>query len=92
MSDNRLNYIIAIFFACALLVGPDAILAQTPVTAEVDRTAIGLNEQVTLSVTVSGDLLNIPTPDLSRLQLNKVEKSLRSCEQASRTSWLLSRP
>lgn len=41
--------------------------AQSPITARVDRTTITTDEQVTLTVTVSGDLINIPRPDLSRL-------------------------
>lgn len=42
-------------------------LAQAPVTATVDRTSISTDEQVTLTVTVSGDFLNVPRPDLSDL-------------------------
>ena len=41
--------------------------AQSPITAEVDRTSIAANEQVVLTVTVSGDLLTIPTPDWAGL-------------------------
>jgi hypothetical protein len=42
--------------------------AQSPITAEVDRRAISTNEQLTLTVTVSGDLLTIPTPNLPSLE------------------------
>ncbi len=41
--------------------------AQSPITAAVDRTSIAANEQVVLTVTVSGDLLTIPTPDWAGL-------------------------
>jgi len=80
MSDKRLKLLFITIFFCALLVGPDIILAQAPVTAEVDRTNIGVNEQLTLSVTVSGELLDIPTPDLSRLQDFRVVGSSSSTQ------------
>jgi len=43
------------------------VAAQSPVTAKVDRNTITAGEQVTLTVTVGGDLINIPRPDLSQL-------------------------
>jgi len=48
----------------ALLLLPAGALAQAPVTAQVDRDIIAINEQVTLTVSVSGDIFNIPTPRL----------------------------
>ena len=44
------------------------VLAQSPITAEVDQTRLTIDEQVILTVTVNGDFLNIPRPDLSQLQ------------------------
>ncbi len=44
------------------------VLAQSPVTTKVDRDTIARNEQVTFTVTVSGDFLNIPNPNMSSLQ------------------------
>jgi hypothetical protein len=45
------------------LAGP--VLAQSPITAEVDRTTLALDENLTLTVTVAGDFVNIPQPNLS---------------------------
>jgi hypothetical protein len=42
--------------------------AQTPITARAEPTRLSLDEQLTLNVTISGDFLNIPNPDLSQLQ------------------------
>lgn len=50
--------------------GPTSIpaLAQSaPITATVDRTILSTKEQLTLTVTVTGDFLDIPNPDLSQL-------------------------
>jgi hypothetical protein len=43
-------------------------LAQTPITAQVDRNALTIDEQLVLTVTITGDFLKIPRPDLSQLQ------------------------
>ncbi len=43
-------------------------LAQTPITARVDRTTIAADEQLVLTVTVTGDFLTIPRPDLSQIE------------------------
>ncbi|HXV98569.1 MAG TPA: BatD family protein, partial [Anaerolineae bacterium] len=49
--------------------GSDSVaLAQaSPITAEVDRTILSTKEQLTLTVTVTGEFLDIPSPDLSQL-------------------------
>lgn len=46
-----------------------AALAQSPspISAKVDRTILSTNEQITLTVTVMGDFLNIPSPDMSQI-------------------------
>ena len=52
------------------LFGPTStlVLAQSsPITAEVDRTILSTKEQLTLTVTVTGEFLDIPSPDLSQL-------------------------
>lgn len=63
---TRLTLPLLLFFwivsGAALPVG-----AQTPVTAETDRSELTLSEQLTLRVTVSADNFNIPSPDLSGL-------------------------
>lgn len=43
-------------------------LAQSPITAHVDRTTLAVNDQLILSITVSGDFLKIPQPDISMLE------------------------
>lgn len=48
-----------------LLAAP--INAQSPITARVDRNALTVDEQVVLTVTVTGDFLKIPQPDLANL-------------------------
>jgi len=52
----------------AFLGTPPTTSAQSPISATVDRARLSLDEQVTLTVTVTGDFLNIPNPDLSQLQ------------------------
>ncbi len=39
----------------------------SPITAEVDRTILSTNEQLILSIKVTSDFLDIPSPDLSQL-------------------------
>lgn len=56
------------------------VLAQAPVTAELDRTAISTDEQVTLTVTVAGNLLDIPVPNLSALTDFRVVGSSQSTQ------------
>jgi hypothetical protein len=43
-------------------------LAQSPITARVERTSLAIDEQLVLYVTITGDFLKIPRPDLSQLQ------------------------
>ncbi len=50
-----------------LLTGGRFALAQEPVSARVDRTTLSVDEQLSLTVTITGEFLNIPTPDLSGL-------------------------
>ncbi len=57
----------ALFTMASLFKGVGLALAQSPITAEVDRTSLAVDEQLVLTVTVTGDFLNIPTPDLSQL-------------------------
>jgi hypothetical protein len=40
-------------------------LAQSPITAEVDRTTLSVDDKLTLTVTIVGDFITIPRPDLS---------------------------
>ncbi len=65
---SRLALLLAVVLAALVPKSVEMALAQSPITAEVDRTAISTNEQLTLTVTVSGDLLTIPTPNLSNLE------------------------
>ncbi len=55
-----------------LLMFPFSVLAQAPLTAQVDRDTIAASEQVTLTVSVFGDLFNIPTPKLPAMTDFKV--------------------
>lgn len=41
--------------------------APSPITVEVDRTILSTNEQLILTVRVTSDFLDIPSPDLSQL-------------------------
>ena len=43
-------------------------LAQSPITAEVDRTTVSTDEELLLTVTVNGELVSIPRPDLSSVE------------------------
>jgi hypothetical protein len=67
MAHRIISNIKQIIFILSILVfglaGP--VLAQSPITAEVDRTTLSIDEKLTLTVTVAGDFINIPHPDLS---------------------------
>lgn len=43
-------------------------LAQSPISARVERTSLAIDEQLVLHVTITGDFLKIPRPDLAQLQ------------------------
>lgn len=43
-------------------------LAQSPITASAEPTRLSVDDQLTLNVTISGDFLTIPNPDMSGLQ------------------------
>ncbi|MBI1879069.1 MAG: protein BatD [Chloroflexi bacterium] len=63
-------YIVAIILLALSLISsvPAPAFAQSsPITATVDRTILSTREQLTLTVTVTGDFLDIPSPDLSQL-------------------------
>ena len=61
-------YLIAItILAVSVFFEVSVSLAQSPLRAQVDRTTIAADEQVTLTVTVTGEVVNIPRPDLSNL-------------------------
>ncbi|MCB0190515.1 MAG: protein BatD [Anaerolineae bacterium] len=55
------------FFSILLSVSfvPSLVKAQSPITARVDRNTITIDEQVVLNVTITGDFLKIPQPDLN---------------------------
>ncbi len=59
--------ILAVTLLLALLVVTPA-LAQNPITARVDADTVAADGQLTLTVTVTGDFLTIPRPDISRIQ------------------------
>lgn len=42
--------------------------AQNPITARAEPTRLTIDEQLTLNITISGDFLTIPNPDLAQLQ------------------------
>jgi hypothetical protein len=46
---------------------PATALAQSPINARADRASIALDEQVLLTVTVTGNFLTIPQPDLTAI-------------------------
>jgi hypothetical protein len=50
-----------------LLASARAALAQTPITAEVDRDVLTIEDQLTLTVLIAGDQMNLTPPDLSGL-------------------------
>lgn len=66
--DSAIIVIFLSVISAALLFRDVSItLAQAPLTARVDRTTLAIDEQLQLTVTVAGDILQIPNPDLSRL-------------------------
>jgi hypothetical protein len=51
-----------------VLAGNSAMAQSEPsITATVDRTILSINEQVIVTVTVTGDFLDIPTPDMTQI-------------------------
>lgn len=55
---------------------PSEALAQSPITAEVDRNTVLQGEQVTLTITIGGGFLDAPVPDLSEMtDFNIIGKS-----------------
>ena len=67
IKNYKITLILAILFGL-LASSSQAVLAQSPITARAEPTRLSVDEQVTLTVTVSGDFLNIPNPDLSQLE------------------------
>ncbi|MCB0210025.1 MAG: protein BatD [Anaerolineae bacterium] len=63
------TYALIAFFCLLLSVSlpPSLAQAQAPITARVDRNTLTIDEQVVLNVTVTGDFLKIPQPDLTNI-------------------------
>lgn len=67
-SIRRLSAALISSLCLAAVLAGGTVLAQGPVSATVDRTRLALDEQLTLSVSISGGGLNITSPDLSALE------------------------
>ena len=69
-SDYLKQIIVFTFLILGMFVGlsQDIALAQAPISAQVDRSSLTIDEQLVLTVTITGDFLKIPRPDLSQLQ------------------------
>jgi hypothetical protein len=67
MVHVKTPYLQLVGLLLAAIVGlmPPAALAQNPINARADRTSIAVDEQVLLTVTVTGNFLTIPQPDLT---------------------------
>ena len=67
MLSKRIGF--QIIFLLLLMMGSSKIaLAQSSIEARVDRTNLGVDEQLLLTVTLTGDFSTLPNPDLSGLQ------------------------
>ena len=64
---RKINLVL-LLLAIAIGSSRQLVLAQTPIQADIDRTTVSMDEQLTLRVTVTGGSLNVPSPDLSKLQ------------------------
>ena len=64
----RPGFITCVFLLLAMAFQPGQVKAQSPITARAEPARLPIDEQLTLNVTVSGDFLNIPNPDLDQLQ------------------------
>ena len=66
------HFMIIIVMTVALLVltrgSSRVVFAQSPISAQVDRSSLATNEQLTLRITVTADDFDIPSPDLSDLR------------------------
>ena len=69
MLSRKLHTQILMFlvFAVVLTAQQNTVLAQTPITARVDRTSLAADEQLVLTVTINGDFLTPPQPDMSQV-------------------------
>ncbi len=69
VSSFKLQVVAAVLLGLFLIspVSAPALAQSVPITAAVDRTILSTKEQLTLTVTVTGDFLDIPNPDLSQL-------------------------
>lgn len=65
-----------------LFITVQPVMAQSPVTVKVDRNTLARHEQVTLTISVTGDFLSVSNPDLSQLE-NFVVVSSSSSTQVS---------
>lgn len=59
--------LLALIFGFNRSIPPALAQSSSPISAKVDRTILSTNEQVTLTVTVAGDFLDIPSPDMSQI-------------------------
>ncbi|MBN1219825.1 MAG: protein BatD [Anaerolineae bacterium] len=82
-----ITYLIPILLLCLYFVltgWGNVTLAQSPITAEVDRTTVSTNEELLLTVTVRGELASIPRPDLSGVQ----DFAVVSSGSSTQISWI----
>ena len=67
MSLKKIIIILLATLIPALGLG-DIILAQPSITARVDRTSLAVGEQLLLTVTIMGEVPNLPPPNVSSMQ------------------------
>jgi hypothetical protein len=58
-------HLILLVLLCFAAGKPALVLAQSPISAEVNRTTLSVNDELTLTVTVTGDLFGIAVPELA---------------------------
>ncbi len=61
------KYLLIIALLINLFIHAQNALAQPPVVAKVDRASLSLDEQISLTVIVTGDFFDIPVPNLANL-------------------------
>jgi len=64
IAPARLLVAAGIAFAGVAMAGGDSARAQSPITAEVDRTALAMDEALTLTITVRAESQNAPGPEI----------------------------
>jgi hypothetical protein len=80
MLSTLRKFLLAVSMAVVMATNITITWAQTPITARVDRAEIAADEQLVLTVTVNGDFLTSPRPDMTAVSDFVVVSSSQSTQ------------